>query len=122
MPSTFTVAPSYITQLLPTQITLKVISANGMCSYGVGNTGNYTSMFSKRDIKDQVYSNPAGQFDYIQLVNQAKMQTYVITELFDTSSTCISKSLFSLFLPHKTFPTTDFLNAPPPVDSNPISG
>ena len=87
-----------------------------MCSYGVGNTGSYARTFSKNDITDQVYNNPAGHFDCKQLLDQAKLQTYVITELF--SATCVPKSVFSVFLPHDAFPTTDFLNAQKPTDPN----
>ena len=88
-----------------------------MCSYGVGNTGSYTSSFSERDIRDQAFKNPAGKFKYMELLDQAKMQTYVLTELFD--NTCIPKSVFSVFLPYTTLPTTDFLSAQPPTDPNP---
>ena len=105
-----------------TSITLKITAhaTGGMCSYGVGNTGSYASTFSKRDIIDQACNNPAGQFDYTQLLNQAKTQTYIITELFST--TCIPKSVFSVFLPSKTFPTTDFLKTQPPTCPNPTNG
>ena len=104
-----------------TSITFKSTATNGMCSYGVGNTGSYTSTFTKYDITDQVYNNPAGQFDCEQLLNQAKQQTYVITELFSSTS-CIPKSVFSVFLPYETFPTTDFLRARKPSDPNSVSG
>ena len=97
-------------------ITFKSTTTNGMCSYGVGNTGSYARTFSKNDINDQVYNNPAGQFDCKQLLDQAKLQTYVITELF--SATCVPKSVFSVFLPYDAFPTTDFLNAQKPTDPN----
>lgn len=104
----------------PPVITINLTAPNGMCSYGVGNTGNYDSSFSKIDIKDQAFGNPAGKFCYGQLLSQAKMQTYIITELF--GSTCIPKSVFSVFLPYNTCPTTDFLNAQPPTDPNPTEG
>ena len=90
-----------------------------MCSYGAGNTGNYSSTFSKRDIIDQAYGNPAGHFNYTQLLNQAKMQTYVLTELFH--ETDIPKSLFSVFMPGEMLPTTGFLSASPPSDPNPTT-
>ena len=91
-----------------------VTEANGMCSYGVCNVGHYNNTFKKQDVADQCF-NPAGQFDYDQLINQAKNQTYVLTELFNTTE--IPTSLFSVFLPDETLPTTKFLEAPAPVKS-----
>ena len=85
---------------------------NGMCSYGVCNVGHYNSTFEKKDIADQCF-NPAGQFDHDQLISQAKNQTYVLTELFNTTD--IPQSLFSVFLPNETFPTTTFLDAVAPT-------
>lgn len=84
-----------------------------MCSFGVGNVGTYNSTFTERDIAAQVFNNPAGQYNYTQLLSQAKNQTYVITELFGNSN--ISPSVFTTFLPNETFPTTDFLSAPAPI-------
>ena len=83
-----------------------------MCSYGVCNVGHYNDTFTKQDVADQNF-NPAGQFDHDQLINQAKNQTYVLTELFSTTE--IPKSVFSLFLPGETFPTTEFLESPAPA-------
>ena len=83
-----------------------------MCSYGVCNVGHYNSTFEKKDIADQCF-NPAGQFDYDQLISQAKNQTYVLTELFSTTD--IPQSIFSVFLPKETLPTTKFLGAPAPT-------
>ena len=83
-----------------------------MCSYGVCNVGHYNDSFRKQDIADQCF-NPAGQFDYDQLIHQAKNQTYVLTELFNTTE--IPKSVFSVFLPGETLPTTKFLEAPAPA-------
>jgi len=93
--------------------TIKMTAANGMCSFGAGNVGTYNSTFTKKDIPAQVFNNPAGQFNYTQLLSQAKTQTYVITELFNSSN--ISPSVFTTFLPNETFPTTDFLSAPAPI-------
>ena len=89
-----------------------VTKANGMCSYGVCNVGHYNNTYKKQDIADQCF-NPAGQFNYSQLIDQAKNQTYVLTELFSTTD--IPKSVFSVFLPDETLPTTKFLEAPPPA-------
>ena len=83
-----------------------------MCSYGVCNVGHYNDTFTKKDVADQCF-NPAGQFDHDQLINQAKNQTYVLTELFSTTE--IPKTVFSLFLPGETLPTTEFLKAPAPA-------
>lgn len=91
---------------------IKSTSANGECSFGVGSVGTYNSTFTKQDIAAQTFNNPAGQFNYTQLLNQAKDQTYMITELFDNWH--ISPSLFTIFLPNETIPTTDFLSAPAP--------
>ena len=52
-----------------------------MCSYGVHNVGQYVSKFTGRDIRDQVFDNPAGQFNYNQLIVQARNQTYILNEL-----------------------------------------
>ena len=90
----------------------QVTEFNGMCSYGLCNVGYYNNTFEKQDVADQCF-NPAGQFDHDQLINQAKNQTYVLTELFSTTE--IPKSLFSLFLPGETLPTTEFLKAPAPA-------
>ena len=96
------------------------IVADGRCSLGVGNTvESYASTFSGLDIRDQPYNNPAGQFKYSQLLAQAKMQTHVLTELFD--NTCVPKSVFSAFIPNTKLPTTDYLSAQPPTDPNPTS-
>ena len=100
-------------------ITFKTTAANGMCSYGAGNTGNYSSTFKKKDIIDQAYGNPAGHFNYNQLLNQAKEQTYVLTELF--RETDIHKSVFSVFMPGTTLPTTEFWSALPPSNPNPTT-
>ena len=102
-------SPDFIVEFLG--LKFPVTQANGMCSYGVCNVGYYNSTFEKKDIADQCF-NPAGQFDYDQLINQAKNQTYVITELFSTTE--IPKSVFSVYLPKETFPTTKFLYAPAP--------
>lgn len=92
-------------------IKIQITKPNGMCSHGVCNVGYYNSTFEKKDIADQCF-NPAGQFDYDQLINQAKNQTYVLTELFSTAN--IPESVFSVFLPNETFPTTEFLNSSAP--------
>lgn len=90
----------------------QVTEANGRCSYGVCNVGHYNETYKKQDVVDQCF-NPAGQFNYDQLINQAKNQTYVLTKLFSTTE--IPKSVFSVFLPGETLPTTKFLEAPAPV-------
>ena len=97
-----------------------VTEVNGMCSYGVCNVGHYNNTYMKKDVADQCF-NPAGQFNYDQLINQAKNQTYVLTELFSTTE--IPKSVFSTFLPGETLPTTKFLEAPAPPKPtvNPIT-
>ena len=91
-----------------------------MCSYGIGNVGTYNSIFTGTDIIDQVFGNPAGRYDYDELIGQAMDQTYVITDLFDNSD--VPVSLFSIFLPNTTMPTTDFLSDPAPTDPNASGG
>ena len=84
-----------------------------MCSYGIGNVGTYDSSFTSTDIADQAFNNPAGRYDYGQLLGQAMNQTYIVNDLFENSD--IPESLFSTFLPAETMPTTEFLSAPPPT-------
>lgn len=96
-------------------LTFSMTAPNGMCSYGVGNVGTYNSSFAITDISKQVFKNPAGQYNYTQLIDQAVNQIYVITDLFNNSN--IPDSLFSAFLPDDTMPTTAFLHAPAPSKS-----
>ena len=93
---------------------LSITSPNGMCSYGIGNVGTYNSSFISTEIADQVFNNPAGRFDYEQLVEQAMGQTYIVSDLFVEDSG-IPESEFSTYLPNDTMPTTEFLSAPPPT-------
>ena len=79
--------------------------------------GTYNSMFTSTEIADQVFNNPAGRFDYEQLLEQAMGQTYIVTDLFVEDSG-IPESLFSTYLPNDTMPTTEFLSAPPPNASS----
>ena len=101
-------------------------AADGMCSYGIGNVGTYNSDFTSTDIASQVFNNPAGRYDYGQLIGQAMNQTYIVTDLFENLDD--PSSLFSTFLPGETLPTTEFLSAPPPAEpptvppTNPIRG
>ena len=95
---------------------IRVTAPNGMCSYGVGNVGTYTSNFTGRDIHDQAYENPAGEFDYTTLVDQAMDQTYVLTELFTDNN--VPQAVFSTFLPNEMLPTTQFLTEEAPEDPN----
>ena len=92
--------------------TFKTTAANGMCSFGLGNVGSYNSTFTEEDIAYQAFNNPAGQYNYTQLIDEAEMQTYIITELFNNSD--VSPSMFNIFLPDERIPTTDFLTAPAP--------
>jgi len=90
-----------------------------MCSYGVHNIGRYVSKFTGRDIRDQVFDNPAGRFDYDQLISQARNQTYIVnelmTELMMSSATAeTAQAIFSTYLPDEILPTTDFLTEPAP--------
>ena len=85
---------------------IKLIKEDGICSYGVGNVGTYNSTFTKRDVIDQVHDNPAGYYNYNELIGQAKEQTYVLTSLF--SKVNALESVLSVFLPNETFPTTTF--------------
>ena len=85
-----------------------------MCSYGAGNVGTYNSTFEQEDITAQAFNNPAGRYNYTQLLNQARSQTYVITELFNNSD--ISPTVFNIFLPNEAIPTTDFLSVTVPID------
>ena len=104
--------PSFSRRLL--HYTFKTTAANGMCSFGLGNVGSYNSTFTEEDIAYQAFNNPAGQYNYTQLLDEAEMQTYIITELFNDPD--ISSSVFNVFLPDETIPTTDFLAAPAPDD------
>ena len=90
-----------------------------MCSYGVGNIGTYNNIFTLEDIGIQTLNNPAGRFNYTQLLNQARNQTYVITELFSSSD--ISPTLFNVFLPNEEIPTTDFLSVTVPIDLSTVT-
>ena len=104
--------------------TFKTTAANGVCSFGVENVGTYNSTFMQEDIAAQAFTNPAGQYNYSQLLNQAKTQTYVITELFDDYH--ISPSIFNIFLSNEMIPSTDFLSAVDPsiiitADINPTN-
>ena len=89
----------------------KITAKNGKCSYGLDNYGIYNSNFSRGDVVDQVNENPAGHFDYAELIDETKKYTYVLTELFENAD--IPKSVFSTFLPKQTFPTTTFHDVPP---------
>jgi len=84
-----------------------------MCSYGVGNVGTYNSSFASMDISEQMFNNPAGQYNHTQLIDQAVNQTYIITDLFNSSN--MLESFFSTFLPNDTMPTTAFLSDPAPT-------
>ena len=95
-------------------ITLQVTTENGMCSYGAGNVGTYNSTFVQEDIAVQTYNNPAGRYNYTQLLNQARSQTYIITELFNNSD--ISSTIFNIFLPNEAIPTTAFLSVTVPIN------
>ena len=90
-----------------------------MCSYGVGNVGTYNSSFTGVDINEQAFNNPAGRYNYSELVAQAMNQTYVINELFDNSG--VPQSLFLTFLPNDTMPNTSFLFAPTPTEATRIN-
>ena len=92
-------------------VELKITAGNGGCSYGVDNIGTYNSNFNRGDVVDQVNENPAGSFDYAELIDETKKYTYVVTELF--KSTNISESVFSIFLPRNKLPTTTFHDATP---------
>ena len=109
--------PSYTIEVPGYSNPIPITAPNGMCSYGIGNVGTYTSIFTSTDIVDQVFDNPAGRFDYDELIEQAMDQTYVLTDLFDNNPD-LPMSLFSIFLPNTTMPTTDFLSDPAPTDPN----
>jgi len=98
---------------------IQLTAPNGICSHGVGNVGTYNSNFFSADVTEQVFNNPAGRYDYKQLIDQAKGQTYIITDLFNNSN--IPESMFSTFLPNDTMPTTAFLSDPAPTDPNPTN-
>ena len=100
-------------------ITLQVTTENGMCSYGTGNVGTYNSTFVREDIAVQTFNNPAGRYNYTQLLNQARSQTYIITELFTNSD--ISSTMFNIFLPNEAIPTTDFLSITVPIDLSTVT-
>ena len=90
-----------------------ITAPNGMCSYGIGNVGTYNSTFTSTDIADQAFNNPAGHYDYEQLLGQAMNQTFIVTDLFENSD--IPESLFSTFLPNEPMPSTEFLSASAPT-------
>ena len=92
---------------------VRVTAPNGMCSYGIGNVGSYNSSFTSTDIADQAFNNPAGHYDYEQLLGQAMNQTFIVTDLFENSD--IPQSLFSTFLPDEPMPSTEFLSASAPT-------
>ena len=100
----------------------QITAPNGMCSYGIGNVGTYDSSFTSTDIADQVFDNPAGRYDYEQLLGQAMNQTFIVTDLFENSD--IPQSLFSTFLPDEPMPSTEFLSASAPTgpSTDPTSG
>ena len=100
-------------------LSLQITAENGMCSYGVGNVGTYNSTFVREDIAVQTFNNPAGRFNYTQLLDQARNQTYIITELFNNSD--IPNSIFNIFLPDEPYPTTDFLSVTVPIDIDLLS-
>ena len=112
--------PNYTIEVPGYSDPVHITAPNGMCSYGIGNVGTYNSIFTSTDIIDQVFGNPAGRYDYDELIEQAVHQIYVITDLFYTSN--LPKSLFSIFLPNTTISTTDFLSDPAPVDPNASGG
>ena len=102
-----------------------ITAPNGMCSYGIGNVGTYDSSFTSTDIADQAFNNPAGRYDYEQLLGQAMNQTFIVTDLFENSD--IPAPLFSTFLPNEPMPSTEFLSAsaptaPPTVLTDPTTG
>lgn len=107
-------SPDYMIEVVgrPLQIT----APNGMCSYGIGKVGTYNSTFISMRIADQIFNNPAGRYNYKELIDQAMSQTYVVTDLFTNSD--VPESLFSMFLPNETMPTTEFLSAPAPTNPN----
>ena len=84
-----------------------------MCSYGIGNVGTYDSSFTSTEIADQAFNNPAGRYNYEQLLEQAMGQSYIVTDLFESPN--ISETLYFTFLPNETVPTTEFLLASPPT-------
>ena len=75
--------------------------------------GTYNSSFTSTNIVDQAFNNPAGRYNYGQLLGQAMNQTYIVNDLFENSD--IPESLFSTFLPAETMPTTEFLSASAPT-------
>ena len=95
------------------RFTVSITAPNGMCSYGIGNVGTYISSFASTEIADQAFNNPAGQYNYSQLLGQAMSQAYIVTDLFENSD--IPESLFSTFLPDESMPTTEFLSASAPI-------
>ena len=92
---------------------IPITSPNGMCSYGIGNVGSYNSSFTSAEIADQAFDNPAGHYDYEQLLEQAMGQSYIVTDLFESPN--ISETLYFTFLPNETVPSIEFLSASPPT-------
>ena len=69
------------------------------------------STFDRLEIADQE-DNPAGIFNLTQLREQARPQTYAITELLTNRSDIMM--LYEIVLPGRDIPNLDFLNDPTP--------
>ena len=100
--------------IMVSSFSVPITATNGMCSYGIGNVGTYDSSFTSTDIADQAFNNPAGRYDYEQLLGQAMNQTFIITDLFENFD--IPVSLFPTFLPDEPMPSTEFLSASAPTE------
>ena len=93
------------------------VMANGPdtnCTFGVDSVSPYMSTFDRLEISDQE-DNPAGTFNLAQLREQARPQTYAVTDLLTNRSDIMM--LYENVLPGRDIPNLDFLTAPTPTIS-----
>lgn len=88
------------------------------CTIGVDNISPYNSTFDCREITDQE-DNPAGTFNLTQLREQARLHTYVVTELLTNRSDIVM--LYENVLPGRDIPNLDFFNEPTPSPTSSMS-
>ena len=88
------------------------------CTIGVDNVSPYNSTFDCREITDQE-DNPAGTFNLTQLREQARLQTYVVTELLTNRSDIMM--LYENVLPGRDIPNLDFFSEPKPSPTSSMS-
>ena len=87
-------------------------NGTGDCTVGVDDITTYTSTFDGLEIADQE-DNPTGTFNLAQLREQARLQTYAVTELLENRNDIVM--LYKSVLPGREIPNQDFLNEPEPT-------